>query len=81
MKCEHCKHWSLLEGDLREEMIFNCHAPDMKVGICCMSTYNDKDEDDYNFKAIAVCNGEGIYGQLITQHDFGCINFKQIVKL
>jgi hypothetical protein len=76
MRCRNCKHWE--QGDFNE-MGFACHTPDMELGECKIAWpgYGDPKQ---KFLAVATCNSEGIYGELITQADFGCIQFEEKIN-
>lgn len=72
MKCKDCKHWNQrqyddpLDGCANWECFNEAGIPEEKLGHCLAP----------GTMFAAVCEGESIYGQLITQADFGCILFE-----
>ena len=70
MNCKNCKHWDERQFD---DVAFTCHTPGMRLGECMMAAPSYVPEQA--FLAVATCRSEGIYGDLITQDRFGCIQF------
>ena len=71
MNCRSCKYWDTSYAF--DEIAFNCHKEGDQIGYCLMASPDT--EDQKLFLAIATCNSEGIYGQLVTKADFGCIQY------
>jgi hypothetical protein len=69
MNCGTCKHWQQSEGDYYHWL---CHTKDMKLGECMMAWPGYSPAEQNKHEMAAVCEGEGIYGQLITQDSFYC---------
>ena len=68
--CRTCNQWTeqsptwlCFDGD-----------PEHRVGECMLAEAHG---DRTNPMIAAVCESEGIYGQLITAHNFGCILWEE----
>jgi hypothetical protein len=66
--CESCQHWE------PETSRWRCHTKGQKVGQC----FREGGEPGSAPLMAAVCSGEGIYGQLLTDARFSCCLWEAI---
>jgi hypothetical protein len=90
MPCHACKYWCrgtkvIVAPDAKywngvphdqagttqlQRIRFECHGDDQDVGECRAS------EREGKTMIVGTCDGEGIYGEVITDADFGCMLFE-----
>lgn len=82
MRCKNCKYW-----EKHEDLAFACHVDGQDIGLCRAASIDrfikgkhrfDSEYDGEVILAVATCNSEGIYGELVTDAEFGCISFEPI---
>lgn len=75
MNCASCKHWERKPEVGGWERIRD--QPPERWGECqWLSLRYFWKPDHRERRALAGCDGEGIYGELYTREDFGCADFE-----
>lgn len=69
MRCGDCKHWDNKDPEIGGwfKSSDNIIHPPHTVGYCWVESPLIR----------PICDGEGIYGELLTHQDFGCILFEK----
>jgi hypothetical protein len=75
MTCRTCKYWD--NTNPFDAIAFNCHKEGDEIGLCKLASHGGDHGPKQDYKAIATCGGESIYGELVTKAQFGCIQYEQ----